>query len=88
MGEAVNRRDFIGAAIGALVAALLLPFEEFAAWARAWLTGERLREVSESVLFCTGVTWNFAPGSILEFEGLSWRVTKVDHRRGTITVST
>lgn len=34
----MNRRDFIGAAIGALVAALLLPFEDFATWCRRWLS--------------------------------------------------
>ena len=37
----MNRRDFIGAAIGTLVVALALPFEEFAAWCRRWLRPAR-----------------------------------------------
>jgi hypothetical protein len=48
MGEAVNRRDFIGAAIGALVAALLLPFEEFAAWCKRWVGTPELAGRSEA----------------------------------------
>lgn len=50
----MNRRDFIGAAIGALVAALLLPFEEFAAWCKRWLGPNHLesfRGIDRPVFF-------------------------------------
>ena len=33
----MNRRALLGASIGALVAALALPFERFAEWCKAWL---------------------------------------------------
>jgi hypothetical protein len=36
----VNRRAFLGAQLAALLAALSLPFEQFAAWCKTWLTGD------------------------------------------------
>jgi hypothetical protein len=44
---AVTRRDFIGAAIGALVAAIALPFEEFAAWCKRWVGTSELADAFE-----------------------------------------
>ena len=37
----LSRRQFTGAVLGALIAALTLPFERFAAWVRAWLQPEQ-----------------------------------------------
>jgi hypothetical protein len=44
----VNRRQFLGASLGALIAALSLPFERFAEWCRAWLKPKH-RELFEGV---------------------------------------
>lgn len=98
----MNRRDFIGAAIGALVAALLLPFEEFAAWCKRWLGPNHL-ESFRGINREPVQTWaDYVYMSHLR-HGMSWnhsfhvfrsvsdtvtaRITKVDRARGTITVS-
>lgn len=97
----MNRRDFIGAAIGALVAALLLPFEEFAAWCKRWLRparGGRLFFVGPErgpILFSrvvypdsieTYTAW-LSERAVTSPPTVTGRITKVDHLRGTITVS-
>ncbi len=33
----MDRRQFIGASLGGLIAALVLPFQEFAEWWKRWL---------------------------------------------------
>ena len=33
----MNRRQFLGASLAGLIAALCLPFERFAEWCKAWL---------------------------------------------------
>ncbi len=97
----MNRRDFIGAAIGALVAALLLPFEEFAAWCRRWLMparGGRVFAVGPGnypVTFSRVLPLDFEPyAKWLGQRALSspptvmGRLIKLDRRAGTIPVST
>ena len=34
---AMNRRQFLGASLAGIIAALSLPFERFAEWCKAWL---------------------------------------------------
>lgn len=94
----MNRRDFIGAAIGALVAALALPFEEFAAWCKRWFSSnESVLLVGDTVNFELGqrlvIYSGMRCGKTLAFarsvrDTVTARIVKVDRLRGTITVDT
>lgn len=94
----MNRRDFIGAAIGALVAALLLPFEDFAAWCRRWLRpSNRVFRVGPGnyvVQFSRVLPLDFEPyaewigqRAVSSPPTVTGRIGKVDRLRGAITVS-
>ena len=39
----MNRRQFLGASLAGIIAALSLPFERFAEWCKAWLPGRDTR---------------------------------------------
>ena len=43
----MNRRQFLGASLAGIIAALSLPFERFAEWCKAWL-GTKKPEVLEA----------------------------------------
>jgi hypothetical protein len=90
----VTRRAFLGASIAAFVAALSLPFGQFAEWCKAWL-GSR-----ESVVFLGREVMHFEAGQWVTwnldgpFAGMpdnarygTARITSIDRTAGTLTVA-
>jgi hypothetical protein len=84
----VNRRDLLGAFLGGLIAALVLPFEDFVRWWKGLAESPRgvvtLLNVADIVNFEAGEQYVLSDGI---GSSSSLRITGIDHFAGTITVS-
>lgn len=84
----MNRRDLFGAFLSGLIAALVLPFEDFVRW---WRGVASSRRNVETLLNAAHIA-NFEVGMPISYEGFGGRmgtvtITGIDRDRGIITVS-
>lgn len=93
----MHRREFLGASLAGIIAALSLPFERFAEWCKQWM-GSR-----EDVILMGSAVMNFEVGQRIAlnlggaFAGINRdsdtarygtaTITSIDRRAGTITVA-